>query len=137
MFNIDKKRDSRRRQSLAVLAAMEKMGEKKQQLNRLKVTYCRRTGVISSIHGAVRVDANFTSIEVSMFLNGKDFEWTIKKLLDSAFLWSRRVLSTSAYGEGNNTLDLHAHKLAIIKGAVSRNPAKLGNYKMPVKLRKI
>ena len=72
-----------------------------------------------------------------MFLNGKDFEWTIKKLLDSAFLWSRRALSTSAYGEGNNTLDLHAHKLAIIKGAVSRNPAKLGNYKMPVKLREI
>ena len=29
LFNIDKKRDSRRRQSLAVLAAMEKMGEKK------------------------------------------------------------------------------------------------------------
>ena len=29
MFNIDKKKDSRRRQSLAVLAAMEKMGEKK------------------------------------------------------------------------------------------------------------
>ena len=74
LFNIDKKKDSRRRQSLAVLAAMEKMGEKKQQLNRLKVTYCRRTGVISSIHGAVRVDANFTSIEGSMFLNGKDFE---------------------------------------------------------------
>ena len=29
LFNIDKKKDSRRRQSLAVLAAMEKMGEKK------------------------------------------------------------------------------------------------------------
>ena len=28
LFNIDKKKDSRRRQSLAVLAAMEKMGEK-------------------------------------------------------------------------------------------------------------
>ena len=30
-----------------------------------------------------------------------------------------------------------AYKLAIIKGAVSRNSAKLGNYKMPVKLREI
>ena len=89
---------------------METMGGEKQQLNRLKVTYCRPTGVISSIHDAVRVDANFTSIEVSMFLNGKDFEWTIKTLLDSAFLWPRRVLSTSTYGEGNNTLDLHINQ---------------------------
>ena len=52
----------------------KKWGEKNSNSTDLKVTYCRRIGVISSIHGAVRVDANFTSIEVSMFLNGKDFE---------------------------------------------------------------
>ena len=27
------------------------------------------------------------------------------------------------------------HKISFFKGAVSRNSAKLGNYKMPVKLR--
>ena len=30
---------------------------------------------------------------------------------------------------------LHLGKFDLVKGAVSRNSAKLGNYKMPVKLR--
>ena len=43
-------------------------------LNNQGLCKCYQPRVISSIHDAVRVDANFTSIEVSMFLNGKDFE---------------------------------------------------------------
>ena len=52
-----------------------------------------------------------------------------KKKRSFAHDWAQQKCFT------NNLIDFCKEELLIFKGAVSRNSAKLGNYKMPVKLR--